>query len=183
MKRFNLLVLRLILVGLLVQGANAISQEVSINKGISWLISNQNPDGTWGNLQALPSTCFEDTQAVLETFWYLGTITGSFYTKGLSWLSAQDVSETIQLSEKINILAHSGSDASTLVATLTLYQNQDGGFGADNESESRILDTIFTLNTLKSANYSNNSVIEPAIAWLIANQNPDGGFGLQESNV
>ncbi|MEW6104611.1 MAG: hypothetical protein AB1630_12500, partial [bacterium] len=85
MKRFNLLVLRLILVGLLVQGANAISQEVSINKGIGWLLSNQNPSGSWGTETEYPNLCLRDTSLVADTLCYLGT-TNIAYSKAIQWI-------------------------------------------------------------------------------------------------
>ncbi|MEK9149306.1 MAG: CARDB domain-containing protein [Candidatus Desantisbacteria bacterium] len=119
---------------------------------------------------------------VLDAFSYLGTTN----TRAISWGIGQDEEITDYLARKIVVLAGAGSETTGFLSTLTTYQNSDGGFGGYKDWTSGILDTSLALSALKSANYSESTVIEPGLWYLVSNQNPDGGWGLTEeagSNV
>ncbi|MEW6104203.1 MAG: prenyltransferase/squalene oxidase repeat-containing protein, partial [bacterium] len=157
------------------------AQSIAMENGLSWLYANQNQDGSWGkNMDILE----RDTTEVLDTLHYFNKI-GPEYSKGLLWLANRNSLPTDYLARKIKTFSNGGMDVSLDLTTLISYQNDDGGWsGYDfKDAESFVLDTILSLSALKSANYTNNSVIEPALLWLIANQKEDGGFGFDESNV
>ncbi|MEW6104074.1 MAG: CARDB domain-containing protein, partial [bacterium] len=166
----------LLFLGFLVMARFGFSQEPTITKGLFWLNTNQNPDGTWGNPDYAPLI---DTCAVSDTFHYLGTAN----PKAIQWITEQPGENTDHLSRKILSLALAGSDTTALIGTLTLSQNEDGGWGIALGYESDCLDTLLSLFALKSANYSDTTIIESALWYLISNQNEDGGFGFDESNV
>ncbi|MEW6104250.1 MAG: prenyltransferase/squalene oxidase repeat-containing protein, partial [bacterium] len=168
----------LILLAMLLCSTQGMAQEDAITKGIGWLKGTQNTSGSWGDEEKFGS-CVIDTTAVLDTFHYLGK-TDIAYNQGIEWLGTQAIFSPSLLARKIKTLAEFGTDTSSLIELLLSYQNEDGSFGGYGIGN---LDTILSLSTLKSANYTNNSVIEPALLWLIANQKEDGGFGFDESNV
>ncbi|MFH0774520.1 MAG: prenyltransferase/squalene oxidase repeat-containing protein [bacterium] len=150
------------------------AQEQTIDRGVAWLRENQDANGSWSSSLVTP---FETTCVVADTLNYLGT-TGASYSNTIGWVETQTVFSIRYLAQKIKSLAEYGSDTTMFVGTLTSSQNEDGGFGIDLGYESDILDTALSLFALKSANYSNTSVIQPALSYLLANQNTDGGFGL-----
>ncbi|MEW6103669.1 MAG: prenyltransferase/squalene oxidase repeat-containing protein, partial [bacterium] len=177
MKVKSLLGLLVISMGL---GINqGLANEIAINKGVIWLNESQSPGGSWTSNLTTP---FEATGIVADTLNYLGT-KNIAYANAINWIEKEEIFSSRYLSQKIKVLADAGSDTTTLIGTLTLSQNEDGGWGIALGYESDCLDTLLSLSALKSAHYTNNSVIEPALLWLIANQKEDGGFGLQESNV
>ncbi|MEW6103815.1 MAG: CARDB domain-containing protein [bacterium] len=155
------------------------AQEVAINKGVIWLNESQSPGGSWTSNLTTP---FEATGIVADTLNYLGT-RNIAYSNAINWIEKEQIFSSRYLSQKIKVLADYGSDTTELVGTLTASQNEDGGFGIALGYESDCLDTILALSALKSANYSDTTVIESALWYLTSNQNDDGGFGLQESNV
>ncbi|MEW6481428.1 MAG: prenyltransferase/squalene oxidase repeat-containing protein [bacterium] len=166
----------ILLVGLgITQG---MAQQEAITKGVEWLKGTQNTSGSWGDEEMIASAVI-DTTAVLDTFYYLNE-TDASYTKGIEWLGTQSVFSCSLLARIIKTLAESGTDTSNLVDLLLTYQREDGGFGGYGIGN---LDTFLALSALKSANYPNTTVIESALWYLISNQNDDGGFGFDESNV
>ncbi|MEW6104430.1 MAG: prenyltransferase/squalene oxidase repeat-containing protein, partial [bacterium] len=173
-----------LIVAILLLANQAISQ-TAIERGVEWLIAAQNPNGSWGTETEYPNLVFRDTCIVADALCYLALSGSPTTLNAISWISTQPATFTRNLSRKIIPLANFGTDTSELINLLVSYQNDDGGWsGYDFKGgESFVLDTLLSLNALKSANYTNNSVIEPALLWLLANQNTDGGFGLQESNV
>ncbi|MEW6104164.1 MAG: prenyltransferase/squalene oxidase repeat-containing protein, partial [bacterium] len=156
--------------------------ELAIQKGVEWLVLNQNPNGSWGTETEYPNLCLRDTSLVADTLCYLGT-TNIAYSKAIQWIERETTTSSRAIARKIKPLADAGSDTTALIGTLTLSQNEDGGFGVGLGYESDVLDTILALQALKSANYSDATIIESALWYLISNQNEDGEFGFDESNV
>jgi squalene cyclase len=156
-------------------------EELTIQKGVQWLIDSQNIEGYWGTETDMASKRFHITCEVANTFYCLGT-TNMAYSTAIQWINGQGTTSSRALSRKIRPLAEYGSDTTKLIGTLTLSQNEDGGFGVNQGYGSDILDTLLALSALKSANYTNNIVIEPALWYLLSNQNPDGGWGFTQEN-
>jgi hypothetical protein len=157
------------------------AQSTAITNGLNWLSSNQNMDGSFGNV--VPA---RDTPEVADTLKYLDP-TGIVYLNAVTWIGNDASSNNDYLARKINSLALSGRDVSPLLLSLTPFQATDGGWGlSSSHVVGNPLDTALALQVLKSANYSDSTVINNVLNYLIANQNTDGGFGFytgDESNV
>ena len=154
----------------------------SINNGILWLTNAQNPDGSWGSNADFTAL---DTSTVLDTLKYL-EISSPAYSNGITWLSSQYSFLLDLLSRKILSLYMAGIDISTDLSTLINSRDLDGGWGGDVDSTSMINDTILALQALKAVNYSDQTVIQSAINYLLSTQNTDGGWGFyqgDDSNV
>ncbi|MEW6680903.1 MAG: prenyltransferase/squalene oxidase repeat-containing protein, partial [bacterium] len=167
----NKIKLLILLVGLgITQG---MAQEDAITKGVEWLKGTQNASGSWGDEERF-GACVIDTTVVLDTLHYLNE-TNTNYTKGIEWLGTQAIFSPSLLARKIKTLAEFGTNTSSLIELLLSYQREDGGFGGYGIGN---LDTLLALSALKSANYSDTTVIESALWYLTSNQNDDGGFGV-----
>ena len=166
-------ILGLVFVSVAISLSSGWTQGQAIDKGIVWLGESQDANGSWSSTLVTP---FEATCVVADTLNHLGTA-GVAYSNAIGWIETQTVFSIRYLSQKIKPLAEYGSNTAILIGTLTSSQNTDGGFGISQGYESDILDTLLALSALKSANYSNISVIQPALSYLLANQNTDGGFG------
>jgi large repetitive protein len=123
-----------------------------------------------------------DTSTVSDTLKYLGE-TGSSYSLALQWLNATTASNNDYLTTKIITLANGGMDISAPLNSLLSTQNSDGSWGADVWFESDIKRTTLSLLALKSANYSDQTIINNAILYLVNNQNIDGGFGFYSGDT
>ena len=153
------------------------AQSPQITSGLSWLTANQVQNGAW---QGVSTTDLHSTTEVLSSLAVLGNKDVS-YNNGPTWFSSQTINTTDCLARRISILgsSYSPSDLSTLLS----YQYSDGGFGGYLEYTGNNLDTTLSLLALKSANYSDSTVITNAISYLLSNQNADGGFGFYTGDV
>jgi|GEM_PF-4538989 len=98
----------------------------------------------------------------------------------ISWLQANDMDESsYNLAQEIL----SGKlSASTLNNQLTsLYErcNSDGGFGAFPHYDSDVLSTAFALQAFAAAGLSSSEEASYAVAYLMAQQQNDGSWGIQ----
>jgi len=154
--------------------SSAWAQEQTIDRGVVWLRGSQDSNGSWSSTLVTP---FEATCVVADTLNCLGTANVA-YSNAISWIGTQTVVSLRYLSQKTKSLAEYGSDTTEFVGTLIAFQNEDGGFGISKGYGSDVLDTLLALSALKSANYSDTTVIEGILWYLLSNQNTDGGFGL-----
>ncbi|MGB9082097.1 MAG: carboxypeptidase regulatory-like domain-containing protein, partial [Desulfuromonadaceae bacterium] len=156
------------------------AQLPQISTGLNYLTSSQNPDGTWATSSAETETTAA-TVSVLETLKLLNQSAGTPYTNGVSWLQAQTPLSVDYIAQRIHALGL--ADISLLIPSADLIK---GGWGGDVGFETNPLDTAFALQTIKSANYTDLTTINPALAYLTGSQNSDGGWGFSsgdDSNV
>ncbi len=161
---------------------SAHAQSPTITNGFSWLMTNQNPDGSWG-LQS--NLTLINTTEVMDTLRYL-EYTGTSYTEGVNWVSSYTATSTDDIARETISLIDAGISVSVPINTLTAYMNPDNGWGTGESFSSDTLDTALALSALKSVNYSNQTTISNAILYLVTNQNSDGGWGFyagDDSNV
>ncbi|WP_459816951.1 prenyltransferase/squalene oxidase repeat-containing protein, partial [Geotalea toluenoxydans] len=169
---------------LLLWTATAEAQSPAIVNGVAWLKAVQSSDGSWTNSSS-SSTDFYTTASVLESFATLGD-TSAAYTNGLTWLQTADAKSTTYLAPRIKLTNTLGGDATNDLNTLLSYRNSGSGWGGYLIQESSNFHTSLALQALKSANYTDPTIINPALAYLTTSQNADGGWGFyagDSSNV
>ncbi len=175
---FSVLIIGIILTSLLLAPLSYASS-TSITNGINLLSANQNPEGNWGNNIDLTIL---DTSTVLDTFKFLN-ITNSSYSHGVTWLTSQYPLSTDFLSRKIISLYMAGINISTDLSALVNSRNLDGGWGGETDSTGMVIDTALALQALKAVNYSDQTIINNAISYILSTQNPDGGFGFYQGDA
>jgi len=157
--------------------SSAFAQSTQITNSLNYLISTQNPDGSWGTdisgIEILPSTV-----SVLETLQVLNQNNTSNYTNALLWLQLQGLETTDYLSERIHALSVAGTDEDLLISYVD--EIYTGAWGGDDSPDVDNLDTLLALQALKKINYSEQNMINSGIEYLKNNQNADGGWGLKQ---
>ena len=145
---------------IVISAAIAQAQLPQLSSGLSYLTSSQNPNGTWGNSTSEAETTAA-TVSVLETLKVLNQTAGTSYSAGTTWLQAQTPQPVDYVAQRIRILGL--SDAGPLIPVRDALS---GAWGGDAGYETDILDTALALQALKSANYPDATIINPAIAYL-----------------
>jgi hypothetical protein len=140
-----------------------LSVQDSIEKGASWLVLNQNADGSWDG--GLPWSTAEAILA-LENQDYIDA--SDTIENGKSWISFANIEGTDFLSRKVLLI---GANASSLVS----FQNSDGGWGYSTFFSSNIIDTSLALEALKKSS-PNSTSLRRGIAYLEKIQQQDGSF-------
>ncbi|MBI3358204.1 MAG: hypothetical protein HY037_01235, partial [Nitrospirae bacterium] len=69
-------------------GREIYAQQPSIDNGLSYLRTTQNPDGSWGGTSTSLNTILQTTATAGRTFQILG-VTDATLTNALNFLSAQ----------------------------------------------------------------------------------------------
>jgi hypothetical protein len=163
---------RAILVVLLIQllfSSIALAESAPIVNGLNYLATTQNSDGSWMKSDEQVLT----TAEAIKTLKILNQTTTPNYINALSWLQSQLLETTSYLSSRIHLLAVGGTDNDVLISYLDVLRKAWGGNG---EYSVNNLDTALALQALNTINYSDQTTIQSAISYLLANQNTDGGF-------
>jgi len=145
----------------------------NIEDGVNWLMTSQKSDGSWMDMSLTSERDTAQSVLVLKNF----SNALQNYSTGIQWLSAAESGNLDYLSRKIETLANSGQDVTSLVNELVSRQNADGGWGSDKAYLSNPLDTSLALKALSKADYSGQGAISKAIDYLKASQNADKGWG------
>ncbi|MEW6416806.1 MAG: prenyltransferase/squalene oxidase repeat-containing protein [Nitrospirota bacterium] len=156
------------------------AQSSSITNGLTYLQSTQSLEGYWGDVSEVPYNSFVDTCTVAETLKYLNEI-GTAYNTSIQWINTTEIFNSDYLFAKMLILAQAGIDISSIRDYLMSLRNDDGGWGATEGFTSDIKRTTLALQALKAVNYSDQTVIDNALSYLLSTQNTDGGFGFYPS--
>ncbi|MBM4136118.1 MAG: hypothetical protein FJ241_04720 [Nitrospira sp.] len=161
----------------LVMVSTTSAQALEIANGFVYLVSTQNPDGSWGSdttdTELLPSTV-----SVIEAFQVLNQTGIPSYANAISWLQSQSLYTTDYLSERIHALSVAVTDDDLL---LSYFDDLTGAWGGYDEFEVDNLDTSLALLALKRINYQEQNTVSYALGYLIGNQNTDGGWGFYPS--
>jgi squalene cyclase len=144
-----------------------------IDEGLAWLKMQQNPDGTWG------TEIIRETATVVEVLKLLDD-TGIEYSNGLTFLEGLSPELVDGLSRKITSISFGGSDVSTEVDQLIRLQNDDGGFGFEEDFPSSLIDTLLAAKALASGRIEDHQIIGKLLYYLTEQQNDDGSFGFVE---
>lgn len=168
----------------------ALAESPQIISGLNWLISAKNGHEYWGckipageeidelTDEDVVRTYFRDTCEATETLLLLNqTVTD--YNDAINWIFENKPTTTEQLSRKIELLSRTSLSYVDDLNLLLPCQNPDGGFGGYKKLRSNIVDSVYALRALISANYQDNSVIEKIRQYILNNQNTDGGWGFK----
>lgn len=151
------------------------AQSQQVTNGLNFLFSTQNPDGSWnGTLLRGP---FSTTVNVIDTLSVLGQGNTSAYSNAVSWLQAQDLETTEQLSDRIYVLSAAGTDRALLISYI---ESITGAWGGYEDYDINNFDTSLAVRALKKINYQDQNMISAAVDYLISTQNTDGGWGFKE---
>lgn len=161
---------------LLVFAAIAHAQLPQIQSGISYLTSSQNSDGRWGSSMQFETVT--TTVTALETLKTLNQTSGSAYISGSSWTKGLSLQGIDPIAERVRVMNISDN---TLQVILAAFDPIKGAWGGDVDEQNNNLDTALALQALKSGSNIDPATINPALAYLIASQNPDGGWGFSPS--
>lgn len=146
----------------------------NIEEGLSWLISQQNADGSWDDSLQTQSRDTSEATLALQQF----SARPEDINAGADWLMAASSQNTDYLSRRIAAIVTTGRDASELIAILLNWQNSDGGWGSSQGFASNSIDTSLALKALGRAGYTNRVVLDKAINYLVDQQLVGGGWGL-----
>ncbi len=146
----------------------ALSPEVS--RGLLWLQSQVQLDGTLANEGTSIATALQNRTEAAQTLKTLSTLPANLADA----IVGETEGNTEYLARRIVSLALAGRDASALVSALSDRQNPDGGFGGAPGYDSNALDTGWALIALKSAKAF--TPVSPALGYLIFAQASDGSY-------
>jgi len=146
----------------------ALSPEVS--RGLLWLQSQVQLDGTLANEGTSIATALQNRTEAAQTLKTLSTLPANLADA----IAGETEGNTEYLARRIASLALAGRDASALVSALSDRQNPDGGFGGGPGYDSNALDTGWALIALKSAKAF--APVSPALGYLISAQASDGSY-------
>jgi len=139
--------------------------------GLSWLKSQQKPDGSFMDATGLAPRDTLLARSYLRSadpvYSGLGTAT--------AWVSGFQASNTDFLARKL-IESTAGERQASDVSALLAARNTDGGWGLGENLRSNPLDTALAIQSLRLANADGNA-FEPAADLLLTWQNTDGGWG------
>jgi large repetitive protein len=158
---------------LLINPVTTSAQETSIDQGLTWLLSVQEPDGSWSS----EDRKYVDTYTGLEALLVLGSQDPQT-SLTLTWLRNQTFDNTDDLAHKVFLLSLAGESVSSELVTLLTYQTFNGGWGSAPNFSSDILDSALVLLALASDGNSNPVLLNQVADFLVNYQNSDGSWGL-----
>jgi len=140
----------------------------------TWLVSQQNSDGSWGSGETIK---FLYTSEAVTSLGKAFLVSPS-YLNGIAWLENHFTQSSDLRSRRVSAISNHGNDLSSDVAELESAQRATGGWGATGVYESSPLDTALTLLSL-GANGTGNG-IGSAVDYLASKQlsGPEPGWAL-----
>lgn len=135
------------------------------NKAADWLQTQQKPDGSWGNIEAI------------KTYYTAGAVTAlqnlnrrnAVYFKGLTWLQNHQADNTDFRSRRVVGLAGYRADIGAQLALLEGRQRNDTfGWGLSARYQSAVLDTALVLQAYAASGKTEG--VSDAIAFLKSTQ-------------
>ena len=156
---------------------NAANQQ-SLDMASGWILQQQNMNGSWGSDQYIR---FSTTAAVVDALDASNQYNSNYYA-GLAWLENHNASNVDYLSHRIQVLESHGNNTQVDLDDLhNASQITQDGWGLSSNYTSTALDTAIALGALiKSGDITGQA---GAIDYLLASQNIDGGWSLQNTDV
>lgn len=149
-----------------------------VGRGIAWLLTHQNPSGSWGQEVRLGLL---ETTAALDSLMALGASSPEV-TRAVSWLAAQPTPNTDYLARKIATFTQLNQDVGALVAALknqaVPIQGLLPGWGLNVFYDLDPLDTALAFDALRRSRATGVNVSGILTTLLNLLQNADGGWGV-----
>ncbi|MDP3703837.1 MAG: FG-GAP-like repeat-containing protein, partial [Candidatus Omnitrophota bacterium] len=149
-----------------------------VSRAITWLLSNQNPSGSWARNSRLEVV---ETTSVVNTLLALGAPSPQV-SRALTWLAAQPTANSDYLARKIITLTQLRGDVGSLVTVLKNQMVQITGllpgWGLANFYGRDPLDTALALDALRRSQATGVSTSGILTTLFNILQNTDGGWGV-----
>lgn len=156
---------------LLVAAPAAASPEEELARGRTWLLGQQNPDGSFGTgSDLLP----RDSATVLQALG--GGAADPAIARGIAYLNATGDRAAYFRALRIQALADAGEPVESLLDSLNDFRN-GAGMGAFGSYFSNLFDTTLTVEAYARDERDRALQIVPLLDYLIASQGSDGGWG------
>jgi len=156
--------------------ADAVANQAALDAGIIWIQTQQNLDGSWGNDANIR---FSTTATVVNALEAANEFNAAYFS-GLAWLENHSADNVDYLARRISVLSDRGNNILTDLADLqSQSQATQDGWGLSAIYRSSALDSAMALSalTVASDTVGQTSVIN----YLIATQNGDGGWSLNDT--
>lgn len=144
--------------------------------GISWLVKNQNSNGSWSDSSL---TALRDSCSVLEALKSF-IVEGETVERGIVFLKKSEISNIDWFIRKNKVLKLYAEDYDSKADFIKEMQNSDGGWGLGESFTSSVYDTAEVLNFLSELKNENTGMIQKGVQFLKSHQNKDGSFGETE---
>ena len=149
--------------------AQALSPEVS--RGLSWLQSQVQANGSLANEASSVATALQDRSETAQALAALATLPSNLADA----IASESDGNTEYLARQAISLIAAGRDASAQINLLLLRRNGDRGFGGGPGFESNPLDTAWAVLALARAGQGSGTPAQDARAYLMASLQSDGG--------
>ena len=143
--------------------------------GLAWLLAQQQSGGV---IAAAPdeTTPHQATFEAMRSFHALSQGGGDLADRARQYLATDGTPGFPYLPRRMIASHLAGQSVSGLVNNLRTHQNPDGGFAAWPGEQSTTLDTVEALEALAAVGVREQSVVQPALQYLLAHQRADGSF-------
>src|SRR5439155_7590417 len=149
--------------------AQALSPEVS--RGLSWLQSQIQANGSLANEASSVATALQDRSETAQAPAPLAPLP----TNRADAIASESDGNTEYLARQVIASIAAGRDASAQINLLLLRRNSDRGFGGGPGFESNPLDTAWAVLALARAGQGAGTPAQDARAYLMASLQSDGG--------
>jgi len=142
-------------------------------KGLAWLISHQNGDGSW---RSAPGLEVAATASAIEALVNAGITKGDAYATGVAWLQNHQAYSTDALARQAIALSKAGRDASGLMPRLIAWRNDTAlSWGAYDHFSGSFPDTSLAMDAIKitATSYADAGY---GVSFIANKQNQDGGW-------
>jgi sugar lactone lactonase YvrE len=167
-----------LLLQLMLCSAPATAQDTPVSRGLGWLQSQVQPDGTLQGEGASIATPLQARSETLYTLKLLGAPAASQAPLRQALSAEQDLS-TEYMARRAWALGYGGVAQPALIEELQKRQNGDGGYGGDGGYASNTADTAWMLLAQRAGGaQADTAAVSRALAFLDANHLPDGSFAV-----
>jgi len=152
-------------------------------QGLEWLGAQIQADGSIARVSDVANT-FQSTEEALSAFASTDRLAAIDKLAIYNYLVGEQASfsNAERLARLIRAGVTVGIDITVPLTTLKTLQLTSGGFSSIAGGDSNVLATLYALSALGAVGETDADTTGIALGYLQAQQNPDGGFGLTETN-